>query len=390
MTRRDDRGRFAVLADDLTGALASAANLRLAGFRTKVAWDALPDDMPAAIVVDLRSRDASDPVARVTECVRRLRDRGSFDYELRVDSTLRGRPGPALEALIQTAGIDDAVCLAIPAFPAAGRVTRDGIQRTTLNDGSTVTAPVAETVFPEARAAVVAPGRAGKGSPLSQLSAAIEAGERRFVADAEDEDDLIAIADVVAGLRGESLRIVTLSPGAWLRYGPVPARRFMVMVVSSVTPPLDEQLAALRERHGVRILTPAEADALRPAEIEEGDTLVVETNTLDSGGSPEPERSDGDIAVAATRAAVALIRRAEGAGCICHSVAASGGWTAAMMLDALGARQLSPENPVAPLCSQAAVCGGDYDGMDFYSKGGSIGGPGTLIEIVDAAWRRRG
>lgn len=381
------RRPFAVLADDLTGALASAASLRAAGLRTKVLWGALPAQLPPGLVVDMRNRDAHDGIARVKSVARELSQRGELDYELRIDSTLRGQPAESLNALTEAAGLEAAITVAIPAFPGAGRTTVDGVQRVVLADGERAEQSVAERVFPGQSPVLLASlGRAGE-PPLKRLAAAIESGQRRFIADAEDERDLRAIAAAVISLRDAGQRVITASPGAWLRFA-LPIRRFMVVVIASLTPPLGDQLETLkRQRQKVRALTPEQADQLPAQEIEEGETLVIETGSL-AGAGPGSVVSDGEVAVTAARSAAGLIRRAERAGCGCHGVLASGGWAAAMVLDALAARELIPQSPIAPLCSHSTVAGGEHDGMDFYAKGGSIGGPETLMKMVDSAWRR--
>ena len=91
-----------VLTDDLAGALASAARLRVNGLRPRVVWN--ETDVPAtadALVVDMRTRDrAEDPGRQARRWAAYLRAVGCRRFELRIDSTLRGSPAAELEGML--------------------------------------------------------------------------------------------------------------------------------------------------------------------------------------------------------------------------------------------------------------------------------------------------
>ena len=244
-----------VIADDLTGALGSAARLRRGGLEPVVVWrpEDLPDAFnPRAVVVDMRTRDSpAGPRATAREWAQRLRERGCARYEQRIDSTLRGEPAEELAGLLEGADLQDALVVAVPAWPDAGRVCVGGRQRAR---GTGREVEVAPALFGGAPAEVVRP---------EALAERVRAGAtRRFVVDGESDEDLRAAAHAVDGLREA---VVTASPGGWLQYHPIAARagaEFVLVVLSSNTELNHRQLAALwaaRDVVGVAALPAARA-----------------------------------------------------------------------------------------------------------------------------------
>jgi D-threonate/D-erythronate kinase len=127
---REGRIEIGVLADDLTGALASAARLKKRGLLPAIHWrlDGGPPGTDA-VVIDMRTRDRGvDPRAQARHWAGRLRELGCQRFELRTDSTFRGNPAAELDGLIEGAGFADPLVLAVPAFPDAGRITVGGRQ----------------------------------------------------------------------------------------------------------------------------------------------------------------------------------------------------------------------------------------------------------------------
>ena len=118
--------RVALLADDLTGAADAAAPFALRGLRVAVALDGPPpsDVDVLALVTDTRWRSAEDAERRVREAASVGRAWGPDVLFLKVDSTLRGRVREDVDAALSAWGAERAV--GSPAFPAQGRVVRDG------------------------------------------------------------------------------------------------------------------------------------------------------------------------------------------------------------------------------------------------------------------------
>jgi uncharacterized protein YgbK (DUF1537 family) len=127
--------RFWVIADDLTGALDTAAPFAAHGWRTCVVpWPGRPPGRGAAwdvVVVDTASRHVGprEAARRVRAAVRAARrvhaaDPAACGLYKKIDSTLRGNVAAELAAFRAAAGVG---CLPLaPAFPRQGRTTRGG------------------------------------------------------------------------------------------------------------------------------------------------------------------------------------------------------------------------------------------------------------------------
>jgi uncharacterized protein YgbK (DUF1537 family) len=374
--------QIGVLADDLTGALGSAARLRARGLDPLVVWraDDLPESFrPRAVVIDMRTRDAPrGPRATACEWARRLADLGCARFEQRIDSTLRGAPREELAGLLEGADLEDAVVVAVPAFPDAGRVCAGGRQR------------AAGT----AREVEVAPALFGSDSPAEvvtpdELTERVRAGAaRRFVVDGADDDDLRAAAAAVAALEDDGVELVTASPGGWLRHHPVSARpgaELVLVVLGSNTALNHRQLDALLATRPV--VTPGAAGPAWDVLAAGGWTVVVET-ICDS--EPDDERRDPRRADEAADDAAALLGRAHEHGLRCRGVVASGGHMASRLVDALGAHRLGVAGEVAPLCPRGVLHGGPWSGLPVVTKGGLVGEDATLATLVENLWKEDG
>lgn len=130
--------KFAILADDLTGANLTGGFLFQQGWKTLVVVDfqqlGFIDLEPYdAIIVNTYSRGLEPEVAReraATAC-RGLLQRGFQLIGKRIDSSLRGNIGAEVEGVLEALG-PGSVALVVPAYPSARRVTRGGYHY--LND----------------------------------------------------------------------------------------------------------------------------------------------------------------------------------------------------------------------------------------------------------------
>lgn len=382
-----------VLADDLTGALAAASRLREGGLRPVVQWR--PDAAPIsadAIVADLRTRDyGTDPAIRARRWAAHLRAVGCHRLELRTDSTFRGAPAAELAGLLEDADPDTWV-LAVPAFPAAGRVTVTGRQRVTAGAPEDLDLDVAACLFGAATPALnvgLDVASAGPDAIETALRAAIADGVRRFVADGTDERhlrDLAVAADrLTAGGSGPPL--ITCSPGAWLRYYPVAAAGagYVLAVLSSPTQTNREQLAELT-RAAQPLVLPARALLAGAVRVDwahvthpaQQPVVVVETLS-------EPAPDEGGawlLSTLAAKAAGFLVEDGLDHDAVCAGVVVSGGLTASALMDALGAEHLLAGEEVAPLCPRGTIAGGAWTGLPVLTKGGLVGERGTLHTLV--------
>ncbi|HET7768176.1 MAG TPA: four-carbon acid sugar kinase family protein, partial [Chloroflexota bacterium] len=123
------RARYALIADDLTGALDAGAGFVSSGLRAALPFSGEPGDVPDADVVlintESRERSAAEAAERARGAAERLKAAGIDRAYKKMDSVLRGHPGPELGAVLD---VFRGRALVAPAFPAQGRVTRGGVQ----------------------------------------------------------------------------------------------------------------------------------------------------------------------------------------------------------------------------------------------------------------------
>lgn len=210
-----------LVADDLTGAIDAGHGFARRGHESVVAVsgrDLAPDVGDPAVLAantDSRYADADDAHEAVARAV------GGRDAPIvykKVDSTLRGNVASEVEAALETTGADLAVVA--PAFPAAGRTTRNGIHRVDgrplseteyADDANPPASDRLPALFEESRYRV-------DHVPLETVAAGARAireaverveGDRPQIAtfDATEEDHLAAIARAAAELPKRALYV---------------------------------------------------------------------------------------------------------------------------------------------------------------------------------------
>lgn len=127
------------LADDLTGALETAAKFSAEGLAAVVLLPGGETADAPVVVLDTETRHVSpDEAARVVYAhARAAFDSGARLVYKKTDSTLRGNIGAELGALVRAAGLE---LIYAPAYPRVGRTVREGHLYV---DG----VPVSETAF---------------------------------------------------------------------------------------------------------------------------------------------------------------------------------------------------------------------------------------------------
>jgi uncharacterized protein YgbK (DUF1537 family) len=378
-----------VLSDDLAGALASAARLRANGLRTRVVWDEI--EVPAtadALVVDMRTRDrAAAPGRHAQRWAAYLRAVGCRRFELRTDSTLRGSPAEELEGMLCGLGVAAPWVLAVPAFPDAGRATVGGQQRV---EGCP-DIPVAARVFGTSSVTTIDRDciEAGGEQVVEAVRDSSRRGIRNFVADAANDRHLATLAEVASVVEEDDVDLVTVSPGAWLKYHParvISRSRFVLVVISSATDQNHRQLERLVATMPCHVLDPSRATSdLVP--LPEGTELtprvvVLETITSHSGAAA----GDASLSMEAAKSAAIVLDNARQAGLRCVGVVVSGGFTAACLAEQLAGAGLRATAEADPLCGAGTLLGGGWDGLALITKGGLVGDDSTLNRLVTTLW----
>lgn len=184
-----------ILADDFTGANDAGVSLAQAGMRVEVALEAAYQSDAQALIYNSDSRAltadaAKEKVAALTESV--LRQYSPAWLVKKIDSTLRGNPAAEVMAMQQAMGAT-AVIIA-PAFPAAGRITREGkclVNGVLLTDTEFASDP--KTPIASADVGALFSTRSQNITP-AQLPAALASGSAEspalLVVDAQTDADL--------------------------------------------------------------------------------------------------------------------------------------------------------------------------------------------------------
>jgi uncharacterized protein YgbK (DUF1537 family) len=383
-----------VVADDLPGAALAGTRLRIAGHRTVVVsmgqdWP----ETPEAIVVNVATREraaSGEPTVpsstdRVRNAVRQMqRDLACQRYELRVDAALRRDYSDELKALIEGTELVDPLVLAVPAYPSAGRLTRDGRQVALVAKGEAHEVEVASVLFRDQSAATISLTvvREGSAAVVEAVLAQAET-QRHFVCDATQEDDLRVLADAAAVLERDH-DVVTVSSGAWLRFHPAYEARPTFVAMGLPTEPNEEQLRELLLGDRVRLLLTRQAEQLAVDEVEfrrcmqVADTIVVKAEG-EATDDRARLRAAGDVAIAVEM--LLVLSRRVGAGC--RGIVGTGAYTASRLADKLKAGVISPLTEVAPACPVGYLAGGPWTGLPIVMKGGLVGGSSALTEIVN-------
>jgi uncharacterized protein YgbK (DUF1537 family) len=377
--------RFALLADDLTGALTSASQLKNVADDVDVVWSSTrlpPGSGP--VVVNMQSRDERGLHRdRARAWTRRLAAAGFDRFECRMDSTLAGHTRDELAGLLDGLGQPDYPVIAIPAYPEAGRVTVDGIQHIRNAGERPRQIDVAALAFgrPADRVITVKQLAADSANLATEILRTCERPAARVVVDATADEHLEQIGAALELCDREELRYVTTSPGRWLRYLRLPRRRsFTLVVVASPTQVNARQRTRLLATPGVRDVT----DRPRPTPSAWWDHVLAESPTIVLSSFDDvvsTDQRDPLQAKRAARSAVDLVREADRAGWSCRRLIATGGMAAEELLALLEPDGLEISASVGPMCTLATVSA-EHGSIEYVTKGGQMGDDDTLVKLA--------
>lgn len=258
--------RFAVIADDLTGAADSGVQLVRAGYSAAVFFQGEPvsdfgNSLEAvALDTDSRALPHSEARGRILEAVDAAGVAGQSEFLYKkVDSGLRGNLAVEIEAAMEATGREWAVIA--PAFPSEGRTTVGGAQHLNgqpvhltelARDEKT---PVNESHLPSLLASLGPVSTIGVydlGDEHS-VTRAFEAG-RCIVADAETDLDLSTLVQAIedpssvlwVGSAGLSRALGLVYPGTHSGMEPAGAKvRNALVVVGSLSKVSRDQVAEI-------------------------------------------------------------------------------------------------------------------------------------------------
>jgi uncharacterized protein YgbK (DUF1537 family) len=288
---------------------------------------------------------------------------GDSDFAFKkLDSLLRGNTLAEVAELLR--GPRFARAVIAPAFPAQGRVTFGRQQRVRAPDGSL--------------------SLVGDGPIDDALTALGVDAARLDVPQVEADADLDAVVDRhfasgrnllwcgSAGLgRALAARLGAGGAAAWH------APAAVLVVTASHHPVLRDQLAALRERGGVRVCTldrigeGAAFEAARMS-LDTGRSVVLD---LSRRAQAQPAAAADALAQRAARLVAAVERP--------PALLAIGGDTLLALCRAAGVRKLFALPAPRPGWGHATLRGGRWDGVPCLSRSGAFGGHEELAALLD-------
>jgi uncharacterized protein YgbK (DUF1537 family) len=359
--------RLRLLADDLTGALETAA--QFSGALGPVSVRFRPDDWhgpESALAFDSATRDADE--SRVAADLWRLARffTGAGLAFKRVDGVLRGHPALEIERSFRLGGFRS--CVIAPADPARGRATRGGVQHARDRDGA----------WRQERAELAGDLRA-LGLDL-RVAARPEAigQEGIFLCDAETDADLRAIAAagkrlapplLWCGTAALARALVAASP----RREPVPPEPLLAIVGShhSATRAQLDRVEDSRPELWIAVREgAAEAEEVRGCLAARGAALV--TFLL----------PDYMFDAEATRRLEAILAELLPQLDPPAGLFVSGSETLRGVAAALGAEALDVLGEIGPGLPASRLRGGLWQGLPVVSKSGALGDADLLARVL--------
>lgn len=404
-----------LIADDLSGAADSGVAFARHGARVVVSWDLgeMADAEVVALSTESRHRTPEEARQRVLRALDGLAERDPGGearwFYKKIDSTLRGHPGLELATLLERVGYTRA--LVAPAFPAQGRVTREGVHYVHR-------CPLAETVFGSEVGgsrvdAVLAHGLPAawlRHIPLARVREGPEAvaavlgrrseGRQVWIGDAETDEDLRCLAQAARGVGvrvfcgagglAAALAQVLARRGGWSSSSVAPQslRRgagAVWVVVGSRHPQSRRQVEVMRAA-GVPVAAPSldGRPLMRGMRGGETDRVVL----LSATDLPYRPGQEGEIA----GTLAGHVRQAFEAGSV-GALVVTGGETAMAVYGALGARALQLGGEVEPGIPWGVLMGGMAHGLPVVTKAGGFGDEDSLgraarffLSIRDRLW----
>ncbi|WP_407151130.1 four-carbon acid sugar kinase family protein [Bradyrhizobium sp. ORS 86] len=354
-----------LLADDLTGALDTAAEfVRLCG-TFDVTWtDAPRSDHSSSVAIDSGTRecDRMQSVAIVKRLVPMLRD-GSIAFK-KVDSLLRGPWAAELAACLESGFWRS--CIVAPAFPYQGRFTRNGRQYVRKENGSWL--PVGDSLLKQL---------AAENIQAHTRSIDVQLNDGVHVLDAQSDGDLDRV--VALGRRASHPVLWCGSSGlaAALARSNAPTlprtlRKPVLGFFGSDQPATAMQLAACG------------AAAIGFPEVGDDHAGMVRRK-LNADGIAfvkfdlAPGVSRGDAALRIARALASVTAALEPPG----TLIVAGGETLRALCAALGAHALKVTGRIVPGLPCSTIQGGRWDGVEVISKSGAFGAPDLWRKLLE-------
>lgn len=417
--------KIAIIADDLTGANATAALLSTKGFTTMTCLDNHAEQAECFDVVsfstDSRAVSSAEAYRRVAECAARI-DPEQTLISKRIDSTLRGNLGAEVDAVIDS--FPHLMAIVVPVYPASGRICVGGsllvdgvpLQNTAMrNDPKNpmLESSVVELFRQQTRRNVshicLRDVLSGESTLTKKLQALYNSNVRIVIIDATTEDDIQQIAQAV---QKTNISCFCVDPGvftaqlAWLKYSSTCRRSNKVLLaIGSVSDLTQRQIKKLRYERDVYIETLSPEELINfartpPDAAQLIDRLIDKAHDYDVIGIDSVEAPE-HICQLDTLAEKFSVDSHEVSCMINQGIAevvaqilqkerstisglyGSGGDVMVSITKRLNGSGVVLKDEVEPLAVYGKLVGGIADGLPLITKGGFVGNDNTLVHCID-------
>lgn len=351
-----------LMADDMTGALDSAAGL--VGPFGPLAVGIRPDSTCPVLDTNTREASSAEAAERVSSWAGHLAPEPGRLCLFKLDSLLRGHAGAELAALVRA--LSFARVVIAPALPAQNRITRNGRQHWRV---SGTWQPTGADLAVRLEAAGLAPARLRPGDPpASGLS----------LYDAETDADLDAIVAAAIGHDSPVLWVGSGGLAAALGRalgGLPPARPSLPLpllgLVGTDHPIMRGQLAGLPDRPVEFTDQPVEECAMLARR------LASRGHAFAQGHLPVGlERAEARARITAIFGSLVARMPRPGA------LFVSGGETLRGLMAPLGVERIEVMGEWEPGAPVSRLAGGRWAGLPLVSKSGAFGAPDFLTRLV--------
>ncbi|KAB0676087.1 four-carbon acid sugar kinase family protein [Aureimonas leprariae] len=356
-----------LIADDLTGALDSAAAFASPDAPVPVRWCHVPAAQGSlAYDSGTRETEPAEATARLRDLAPLLGSAGTAIRYKKIDSLLRGREAEEIGAILDV--LRPEFCVLAPAFPAQNRATRAGRQMVRAPSGEWRPTDADLGARLEATGHLVhraAPGEA----PCPGIT----------LFDAETDADLDRIAstpvpaDVVwVGSGGLAAAIARRHAGT-ARPSPQPLPSTILGLFGTDHEVMRGQLKRVVDWHEIVHDVEAEAGCIERLLRERGAVFLTVSVPPGTGRGPAADHIGAAFAALAGRLAPP------------GTLLVAGGETLRRLCDALGAGGLNVTGEVVPGVPRSVLKGGRWDGTAVVSKSGAFGSVDFLRDLVAPA-----
>lgn len=447
--------KIAVVADDLTGANVNGALLAAKGFSSATCLECSPASLrnfahcaAVAYSTDSRLLPAARAWDKVFAAIEVFRTCTPALLAKRIDSTLRGNVGAEIDAALSAMDAakipdePDAVAVVVAAYPASGRILRDGclmVHGVPLEKSPFAADPATPVVSSSASGIIaeqtkrrighisLSQIRAGENAVRGKALALQQAGKSILVCDAATDEDIQGIAGAFADA---PFPILAVDPGPFT--AELAARRIspeagtnvigssqrntthskgrVLAVIGSVSELARSQMEILRGTHPacivrldwrklfnassrqteisrvIRLLaaTPMDCGILGVCMAEKEEDVFSHADLAARMGLCAEDIS-GSINSALAEIARKILEIPELA---VQSVFSSGGEVTVSVMRALGGQGFTIEEEVLPLAVFGRLAGGEYSGLPWITKGGFVGDAHSLVLCMERLFAR--